>query len=121
MRIAVSASREGPDAPFEAHFGRCAYFVIYDSDSKSYISLPNPGGAAGGGAGIQAAQTVIGQKVGIIISGKIGPNAYQVLDRAGIKCYRGTGKSVKDVIAAYGKGSLRQLNSSEGPGWGRRM
>jgi len=119
VRIAVSASEKGPDAPFETHFGRCAYFVIYDSDSKSYVSVPNPGGAAGGGAGIQAAQAVIGQKVGIVISGRIGPNAYQVLDKAGIKCYGGNGALVKDAIAAYNHGSLPQLSPSDGPGWGR--
>ncbi|MEW6446815.1 MAG: NifB/NifX family molybdenum-iron cluster-binding protein [Bacillota bacterium] len=111
MKIAVSASDKGPDAPFEPHFGRCAYFVIYDTDAGTYVSVANPGGTAGGGAGIQAAQAVVRGRPGVVISGSIGPNAYEVLDRAGIKCYRGSGpSSVRDSIAAYIEGSLRQLN-----------
>lgn len=121
MKITVSASDKGPDAPFEPHFGRCAYFVIYDGDAGSYVSVPNPGSTAGGGAGIRAAQTVVEQGVGIVISGSIGPKAFQVLDRAGIKCYGAAGTSVRNCIAAYTKGSLRELNPSGGPGWRRRM
>lgn len=121
MKIAVSASNKGPDAAFEPHFGRCAYFVIYDSDTGTYTSVPNPGSTAGGGAGIQAAQAAVEHKVDIVISGSVGPKAYQVLERAGIKCYGAAGASVRDSVAAYNKGSLKPVNPSGGPGWRYRM
>jgi predicted Fe-Mo cluster-binding NifX family protein len=43
----------------------------------------------GGGAGIQAAQTVANRGVEAVITGQIGPNAVRVLNSAGIAVYVG--------------------------------
>ena len=57
MKIAVSA--QGPDlnSPVDPRFGRAAYFIIYDTDSRGFDVLRNVENAgASQGAGIQAAQ-----------------------------------------------------------------
>lgn len=107
MKILVSSSGAGPDAQIDPRFGRCSHFVIYDTDTGACEALPNPAAAAGGGSGIQAAQAVINAGANAVLTGHIGPNAFQVLQAAGIKCYVGASGTVKEAIAAYRAGQLR--------------
>ncbi|ACX52213.1 Dinitrogenase iron-molybdenum cofactor biosynthesis protein [Ammonifex degensii KC4] len=123
MKVAVSATGQGTEALVDPRFGRCPYFVIYDTDSGSYYAVPNPAQAAGGGAGIQAAQTIVAQGVSAVITGNLGPNAFQVLAAAGIKCYVGAGGTVQEAIEAFRQGKLSLASSATAPphaggGWG---
>ena len=59
MKICVTAGAPGLDAPLDPRVGRCAYFVIVETDSMEEIeSISNISAGAAGGAGIQAAQTI---------------------------------------------------------------
>jgi predicted Fe-Mo cluster-binding NifX family protein len=51
MKIAVTASEPGLEATASQQFGRCAYFVIIDTDTMAAESVRNPAQAAAGGAG----------------------------------------------------------------------
>ncbi|MEW6173797.1 MAG: NifB/NifX family molybdenum-iron cluster-binding protein [Bacillota bacterium] len=112
MKVAISASATGANAELDPHFGRCAYFVLYDSDNGRYESIPNPARTEGSGAGIRAAQTVIDQGVGVVITGSLGPNASKVLEAAGIECYAGTGNVVKESVSAFENGLLAKAGVS---------
>jgi predicted Fe-Mo cluster-binding NifX family protein len=35
MKIAIVSEKESLDARIDSRFGRCAYFAIYDTDSKT--------------------------------------------------------------------------------------
>jgi predicted Fe-Mo cluster-binding NifX family protein len=56
MKIAVTSTGSTLDDNVEARFGRCAHFVIIDTDTMQYEAIENPNIALGGGAGIQSAQ-----------------------------------------------------------------
>ncbi len=58
MKIAVSASEPSLDAELDPRFGRCAYFVVFDTTSEELETAPNPHASATGGAGVQAARLV---------------------------------------------------------------
>ena len=63
MKIAVSAAGNTLDAPVDPRFGRCANFLIVDTDNNTFEAFGNDAGALGGGAGIQAAQFVASKGV----------------------------------------------------------
>ena len=85
MKLAITSSSTEFDAPLEARFGRCIYFIIVDSGTREFRALPNPAADSQHGAGTQAAQFIANQGVGAVISGSFGPNAFSVLESAGVK------------------------------------
>ncbi|MEW5763079.1 MAG: NifB/NifX family molybdenum-iron cluster-binding protein [Bacillota bacterium] len=106
MKVLVSASGREPEARVDPRFGRCPYFVIYDTATGAYEALPNLAAAAAGGSGIQAAQAAVNAGVEAVLTGQIGPNAFRVLAAAGVRCYTGAGGTVKEAVAAYQAGKL---------------
>ena len=115
MKIAVSATGNGLDAPFSPLFGRCPIFVIVDTDTMASESVPNGGLSAAGGAGIQAAQDVANRGVKAVVTGSVGPNAYQVLAAAGISVYTFPVGTVRQAVEAFEVGSLEQVSNPTGP------
>ena len=105
MKIAVSAAGGSLDAEVEPRFGRCHYFVVADSDTMRMEVSANAAAQARGGAGPQAAQTLKGLGVEVVLTGNVGPNAEQALGAAGIKTVTGvTGKvrtAVEDYVAEH--------------------
>ena len=86
MRIAVSSTGTELSSSVDPRFGRAPYFIIFDTSDKSVEAVSNEQNLnAAQGAGIQAAQNVVAQKVDLVIAGNFGPKAFQVLSAAGIK------------------------------------
>jgi predicted Fe-Mo cluster-binding NifX family protein len=101
MKIVVSASGPGLDAPASPVFGRCPTYVFVDVDSLEVESIENPAVSAAGGAGIQAAQFVVERGAQAVVSGNVGPNAFGVLQSAGVPVYL-----FNEAVKAYKKGQL---------------
>jgi len=106
MKIAVSASGNNLDAAIDPRFGRCAYFVLVDTDDMSFEAFDNENIALGGGAGIQSAQFVASKGAGIVITGNVGPNAVRTLSAAGVEVIVGQTGTVRQATEAYKKGTL---------------
>jgi predicted Fe-Mo cluster-binding NifX family protein len=101
MKIAISAMGDNLDEMLDPRFGRAAYFLIVDSDSLEYQSFVNPNVEARGGAGIHSAQFVQEKGAQAVITGSCGPNAYRVLEAAGIPVFESMVKSVRELLQAY--------------------
>lgn len=112
MKICVSAVSGNLDAQIDPRFGRCQYFVIVNSETMEFEAVPNLSASAMGGAGIQAAQTVANKGVKVVITGNIGPNAYQVLSSAGIELITSASGTVREAVERFKKG---QLTATGGP------
>ncbi len=95
----------------DPRFGRCPYFMIADSETMEFEAVPNIASGSMSGAGIQAAQTVTSKGVEVLITGNVGPNAFQALSTAGIKVVTGAFGNVKEVIEKYKRGELKETNS----------
>jgi predicted Fe-Mo cluster-binding NifX family protein len=132
MRICVSASANSLDASVDPRFGRCPYFIIVDSETMQFEVVPNPALGAIGGAGIQAAQIIASKGAKVVITGNVGPNAFQALSAAGIKIITGVYGTVREVVEKYRRGELKETNSPTagghfgmgmggGRGWRRRQ
>jgi len=111
MKVCVTAMGKDLDAEVDPRFGRSQYFIFVDTDTMAFEAVENTAVAAPGGAGIQAAQTVVNKGADVLISGNIGPNAFQVLSTAGVKVATGAYGTVREAIEMYKNG---KLNMSEG-------
>ncbi|HUV02286.1 MAG TPA: NifB/NifX family molybdenum-iron cluster-binding protein [Desulfobacteria bacterium] len=112
MKLCVTATAGDLNAQTDPRFGRCLYFVIVDSDTLAFEALPNEAVNAPGGAGIQAAQVMVNKGVDVVISGNIGPNAFQVLSTAGVKIATGAYGTVKEAVEMYKSGKLSEAGAS---------
>jgi predicted Fe-Mo cluster-binding NifX family protein len=115
MKIAVAASGNTLDAPVDPRFGRCAWFVIVDSETMAFEAVENPGAMAGGGAGIQAAQLVAGTGAQAVVAGNMGPNAHQALAAAGIRILPFAGGTVRQAVEAVKAGKLTAVSAPTVP------
>ena len=112
MKIAVSATGKTMNSLLDVRFGRCEYFQIYDKEGGKFDIVENKGQIASGGAGIAAAQQLIDEKVEVIITGKLGPNAFGLIEKAGIKAYQCESTSIASALEKYKKDELEELRES---------
>lgn len=75
-----------------------------------FETAPNPGAMTGGGAGIQAAQLASEKGSEVVITGHVGPNAFQILSASGIRIFIGAEGTVKNAIEEFQRGNLREVN-----------
>jgi len=99
MRVAVSATEVDYNvAGVDPRFGRCSYFIIYDTETGEWFSYPNPAKDAVGGAAIRAVEFLKGMGVEVVITGNLGPNAVSSLSSAGIRAITGVTGKVKEAV-----------------------
>lgn len=110
MKIAISSSGDNLDSMLDPRFGRCQFFIFVDPESMEFESIPNESMNAMGGAGIQAAQNVANKQVEVVLTGNIGPNAFQTLSAAGVKVFTGLSGTIKSVVEKYKNGELKEIS-----------
>jgi len=106
MKICVSSQGNTLDSQVDPRFGRCQYFIIVDPETREYEAIRNPNIEAMGGAGIQSGQLIANRRVKAVVTGNVGPNAFQTLKAAGIEVLIGISGSIKEAIEKYRKGDL---------------
>ncbi len=112
MKIAVSATGMNSTDLMDTRFGRGSYYQIYDTETREISFVENEAKNAEGGAGIAAAQQVINLGVDVLISWKVGPNAYKLFNKAGIKMLTSECKPVSEVFEAYNNGILNEIEEA---------
>lgn len=103
MKIAVSSQGGSMSSPVSEQFGRCAYFLLVDSDTMKFEPVSNPGTGLAHGAGPEAVREISSRGAGVVLTGRVGPNAKTALDAAGIRIVEGLSGSstVKEAIESY--------------------
>jgi predicted Fe-Mo cluster-binding NifX family protein len=108
MKICITSTGKDLDAQIDPRFGRCAYFLFINTDDMKLEVKANESTLSMGGAGIQAAQRVAQLKARCVITGNIGPNAFQTLQAANIEVITGVSGKVKDAIEQYTADNLQK-------------
>ncbi|NKN33684.1 NifB/NifX family molybdenum-iron cluster-binding protein [Marichromatium bheemlicum] len=107
MKIVISATAQGQDASVDARLGRCAYFAVVDTESGDFQAMPNPFLETNGGAGTRTAQWIVGQRAELLLTGRCGPKAAMVLERAGVRVVEGVSGSVAEAVERHaGQGNV---------------
>ncbi|MGH4125437.1 MAG: NifB/NifX family molybdenum-iron cluster-binding protein [Clostridium sp.] len=116
MKIVISATGKTNESLLDMRFGRCNYFQIYDTENGEVLILENKGQSCSGGAGIVASNQLIEEKVDVIITGNLGPNAFELVEKAGIKAYKCGTIAISLVLEKYNKDELEEIKMS-GPAY----
>lgn len=112
-KVCVSSQGETLDSQVDPRFGRCAWFIIYDFDTGKAEALINANVSSPSGAGISSAQQIINSGAVTVITGNVGPNAFGVLNSAGIKVMTGAqGITVKEALKKF---SGDEFKPTQGP------
>ena len=100
MKIAITSTGNTLDSKLDQRFGRCAFFVIYDTETKGMEYIPNPNIDAQEGAGPASVQLVASRGVNQIISGEFGIKIKSLLDSLKIQMivYKEPEKKIADII-----------------------
>lgn len=106
MKVAVSSNGKDLQSIVDPHFGRCAFFIIVETNDMSYETFDNVNMALGGGAGIQAAGFLASKGVKAVLTGNCGPNAMKNFSAAGIQVFTGLTGTVAETVEKYRKGGL---------------
>jgi len=111
MKICVTAQGNDLDSQVDPRFGRCQYFIVVDTETMKFEAIDNPNIGATGGAGVQAGQLMASKQVKAVLSGNVGPNAFQSLQQAGIDIMSGVSGSIREAIEKYKKGEFKPIQS----------
>lgn len=111
MKIAVSVKGKTNEDILDTRFGRCEYFKIYDIDNKQTKIIDNKGKSANGGAGVATSNQLIEENIDVVITGSLGPNAFDIVEGAGIKAYKCESICADLVIEKYNNGELEEIKS----------
>lgn len=100
MRIAITSSDKTIEARLDMRFGRCNYFVIYDTESRGFEIIPNLNKDATEGAGPATVQLIASKNVEKIISGEFGIKIKPLLDSLKIQMIvlKDSDKKVSEII-----------------------
>jgi len=110
MRIGVSATGKDLNARVDDRFGRCPWFLVVDSDSLEFNAFENRHAQEAMGAGMAAAKELIDEHVDVVISGQVGPRAYEVLESLRIDIFLISGSiTVKDALERLKRGELQRM------------
>ena len=111
MKICISAQGNDLEAEVDPRFGRCQYFIIVDTDTDEADILENPNKDGMGGVGIQSGQLMTEKQVKVVLTGNVGPNAFQTLQAGGIEVISGVSGKVKEAVEKYKKGKFKETQA----------
>jgi predicted Fe-Mo cluster-binding NifX family protein len=102
-RIAVTSEGPSLDDLVDPRFGRAAGFVVVDLETMDTQYIDNgQSQVMAQGAGIQAAELVARAGVSCLLTGYVGPKAFQALAAAGIKVGQNLeGLTVRDAVERF--------------------
>lgn len=100
MKIAITSNGNTLDSKLDMSFGRSAYFVVYDTESRAMEYIPNPNREAEEGAGTASVHLMASRSVKKIVSGEFGLKIKPLLDSLRIQMIvlKQPTKTIKEVI-----------------------
>lgn len=107
MKLCITSEGKTLDSKVDPRFGRCRYFVFFDTETRQFEAEENASAQFQGGAGIQSGQLVLSKGVRAVLTGNVGPNAHQVLSAAGIQVCTGVSGTLKEAVENYKKGNYQ--------------
>jgi predicted Fe-Mo cluster-binding NifX family protein len=107
-KIAISSEGPSLEDQVDPRFGRAAGFVMVDPDTMESQYLDNGSSQVlAQGAGIQAAQIIAKAGATWVLTGYVGPKAFQALTAVGIKVGQNLeGLTVREAVAKFQSGTI---------------
>jgi len=115
MKIAITSMGAKLEDKVDPRFGRCHYFILFDTKSNKFEAIENTGAQGMGGVGIQSGQIMADKGVETVLTGSCGPNAFQTLQAAGIKVITGATGTVQEAIDKFKSGDYKAVSQANTP------
>ena len=109
MKIAITT--EGPEleSAVDPRFGRARYFLVLDNNSDDVSVIDNQTNQnAAQGAGIQASRKLLDEGVQALITGHVGPKAFEVLQSGHVAVYVDAAGTAAEAYAQFNAGNLEK-------------
>jgi len=114
VKVVVSALGTSLDDRVDERFGRAEFLLVVDTETLAVEALDNTANRdAMQGSGLGAAESAAGHGAAAVVTGHLGPKAFQALHIAGIEGFNGTGMTVREAVAAWKGRRLEQLTEGE--------
>lgn len=118
----VAVTTEGPtlDHRVDPRFGRCGGFAIVDTETMEVTYVDNGGSQAmSQGAGIQAAENVANAGATVLMSGYVGPKAFDALTAVGVQIIQDMDNmTVGEAVEKFKNGDVQAAESANTTGGG---
>ncbi len=118
MIIAVCSQGPGLNSVVDQRFERCAYFILFYSDTGRFHAVLNPNIETTGDAVMLTAQFLAEKYVDVVLASNMEVKALAALDAVGTRAYTGIEGTVANSVTLYEQGMLTpvlclsvQLNS----------
>ena len=112
MKICITSQGDTLESQVDPRFGRCQYFIIADTEDMSFEAVVNPNIDSSGGAGIQSGQLISDKQVKAVLTGNVGPNAFDTLKAAGVSIITGVSGEVKKAVERF---KNNEFPTTDGP------
>ncbi len=118
MKIGLTISEKDQNSVVDSRFGRCKYFLIYDETTGERKIIDNSQNLnAAQGAGIQSAQNILREGIDVLITGNVGPKAFNVLSGSNVKIYLiDESVTVDEALKLLKSGTLKNADQATKPG-----
>lgn len=80
MKVAITSTGNSPESTLDSRFGRCSYFVVFDTETHATEFIPNPNKESIEGAGPASVQLVASRGVKKVVSGEFGAKVKSIFD-----------------------------------------
>ena len=114
MKIAISSTGRGLESNIDVKFERCNFFLILDMAKNSLLPIENKTKDQPHEIGSTVGKLIAKEKINSVIASDIGPSAFDIFTRHGIKIYQAKG-IVDDAVRLYKKGKLTELTKATVP------
>lgn len=100
MKIAITSTGNQLQSNIDSRFGRCSYFVVYDTETQKTEFIANPNKDSVEGAGPASVQVVASHGVNKVVSGEFGAKVKNLFDQLKIQLIvlNDTNKTVGQII-----------------------
>lgn len=105
MKVAITSTGNNLESKLDQRFGRCSFFVIYDTETGGLEYIPNPNKESQEGAGPASVQLVASKDVKKIISGEFGIKIKSLIDSLKIQmiALKEPEKKISEIIEMLNK------------------
>ena len=101
MKVAITSTGDSTSATIDSRFGRCSYFVIYDTENNSSEIFKNPNKESVEGAGPASVQFLASKGAQKVVSGEFGAKVKTIFEQLQIQLIvmNDTNKTISEVIS----------------------
>lgn len=107
MKLFLTAAGKSMGEKIDPSFGRCNYFLIYETEDDSHDYIENPFQDEQSNVSAMVAQAAIDYGCSTVIALNPGPRAFQILKEKGVEIYKAEeNMKLREAVSKFSKNEL---------------